>query len=169
MNIFLLSKYFKKNAEYHTDRHVVKMILESILMLCSAHIVLDNATQIDGIPLYRLTHKNHPCSVWVRKTDSNYRFLYNLMSALCDEYDYRFGRGTKQHLSCKTLKRILRKEPKNIPHGPLTGYCIAVPDEYKVYDSDDTINYVETYRKYYILGKRHLAKWTKRPRPYWYT
>ena len=41
MNIFYLDKDPKKAAEYSCDKHVVKMILESAQMLCTAHRVQD--------------------------------------------------------------------------------------------------------------------------------
>jgi hypothetical protein len=41
MNIFYLDKDPIKAAEYSCDKHVVKMILESAQMLCTAHRVLD--------------------------------------------------------------------------------------------------------------------------------
>ena len=37
MNIFALDLNPKKASVYHTDKHVVKMILESAQMLCAAH------------------------------------------------------------------------------------------------------------------------------------
>jgi len=39
MNIFFLDFDVKKCAEYHCDKHVVKMILETAQLLCSAHHV----------------------------------------------------------------------------------------------------------------------------------
>jgi hypothetical protein len=41
MNIFYLDKDPKKAAQYSCDKHVVKMILESAQMLCTAHRVQD--------------------------------------------------------------------------------------------------------------------------------
>ena len=41
MNIFYLDKDPVKAAEYSCDKHVVKMILESAQMLCTAHRVQD--------------------------------------------------------------------------------------------------------------------------------
>ena len=58
MNIFVLHKNPKKAAQYHHDKHVVKMILESAQMLCSVHWVMGS----DGAP-YKLAHKNHPCCI----------------------------------------------------------------------------------------------------------
>ena len=37
MNIFILDQIPKKAAEYHCDKHVVKMILESAQMKSTAH------------------------------------------------------------------------------------------------------------------------------------
>ena len=37
MNIFILDEDIDKCAEYHVDKHVVKMILESAQLLCTAH------------------------------------------------------------------------------------------------------------------------------------
>ena len=41
MNIFYLDEDVQKCAEYHVDRHVVKMILEYAQLLSTAHRVLD--------------------------------------------------------------------------------------------------------------------------------
>ena len=41
MNIFYLDKDPVKAAQYSCDKHVVKMILESAQMLCTAHKVQD--------------------------------------------------------------------------------------------------------------------------------
>jgi len=37
MNIFILDWDVKKNAKYHVDKHVVKMILETAQLLCGVH------------------------------------------------------------------------------------------------------------------------------------
>ena len=42
MNIFYLDKCPVKAAQVQYNKHVVKMILESAQMLCTAHHVLDN-------------------------------------------------------------------------------------------------------------------------------
>ena len=41
MNIFYLDRDEQKAAQYHCDKHVVKMILESAQLLSTAHRVLD--------------------------------------------------------------------------------------------------------------------------------
>lgn len=158
MNIFVLSKNTKKCARYHANKHVVKMILETAQLLCSAHAILDNASTIEDIELYKLTHKNHPCSVWVRSSKANYEWLYDLFYELCEEYTYRYG---KVHLCDTKLKNVLAFVPKNIPDIPMTPFALAMPDECKEEDP------VESYRNYYRTHKQHLLSWSKRPEPEW--
>ena len=71
MNIFILDWDVEKCAKEHVDKHVVKMILETAQLLCGAHHVTahdaahDTAHDTAHVP-YKLSHKNHPCSIWVR-------------------------------------------------------------------------------------------------------
>lgn len=60
MNIFYLDKDPKLCAQYHCDKHVVKMILESAQLLCTA---VNEAAGKEVAP-YKSTHVNHPCSIW---------------------------------------------------------------------------------------------------------
>lgn len=41
MNIFYLDRDVSKCAEYHNDKHVVKMIIEYAQLLSTAHRVID--------------------------------------------------------------------------------------------------------------------------------
>ena len=52
MNIFVLDEKVEKCAEYHCDKHVIKMILESAQMLSA--VVRLNGHDVG----YKLTHKN---------------------------------------------------------------------------------------------------------------
>lgn len=157
MNIFYLSHNPIEAAEYHNDKHVVKMVLESAQLLSTAHRILDG----DAAPdiLYRATHKNHPSAVWVRQSINNYQWLYDLFCALCDEYTYRY---TKVHLSDMKLRTILTQPPINIPNGDFTQPPQAMPDDVKHFCS------ITAYRSYYIKHKAHIASWTKRPAPSWF-
>jgi hypothetical protein len=160
MNIFVLSRNARKCARYHANKHVVKMILESAQLLCSAHIVLDNVIIIEERELYKLTHKKHPCAIWARASSENYKWLYDLFYELCTEYTYRYG---KVHLCETKFRDILAFVPKNIPKGPITPFALAMPDECKI-DEDA----VENYRNYYKTNKQHLCTWTKREIPEWF-
>ena len=157
MNIFYLDKDCVTSAQYHTDKHVVKMILEYSQLLCTAHRLLDDDVDYR---LYRATHKNHPSAKYVRYTDSNYKFVYRMFTALCDEYTYRYG---KVHLTDTKLRELLKTPPKNIPVGQMTRMPQAMPDEFKCCDS------IIAYRNYYRIAKQHLHTWTKRAVPQFIT
>jgi hypothetical protein len=119
---------------------------------------LDNIIVIENVELYKLTHKNHPCAIWVRSSKANYEWLYDLFCELCEEYTYRYG---KVHMSDTKLKEVLAFVPKNIPDVPMTDFALAMPDECKTEDP------VESYRNYYKTHKSHLLAWTKRSVPDW--
>ena len=159
MNIFILSRNIRKCARYHANKHVVKMLLEYCQLLCSAHIVLDDVKMIEDVELYKLTHRNHPCAIWVRSSKANYEWLYDLFYELCDEYTYRYG---KVHKCDSKLKNVLVFVPKNIPDVPMTDFALAMPDECKEEDA------VESYRNYYRTNKQHLCEWKNRPVPEWF-
>jgi len=143
MNIFYLSDNPTLAAQYQCDKHVVKMILESAQLLCTAHRELDGNMCSDCI--YKATHKNHPCAIWTRESIANYYWLYNHFAALCCEYTIRYG---KVH-TCETkLTSFLYKAPKNINISyDFTFPPQCMPDEYKHKDT------VTAYRQYYALDK----------------
>jgi hypothetical protein len=93
MNIFITSPDPIKCAEYLDDKRVVKMVLESTQMLCTAL----NELAGKQVAPYKSTHKNHPCNVWLRKSPSNYFWLYNHATALCEEYTKRYNKKHKCH------------------------------------------------------------------------
>ena len=85
MNIFFLDFDTNKCAEYHCDKHVVKMILETAQLLCGVHhMVIHERLSNDQVP-YKLSHKNHPCAIWTRESLSNYLYLCDLGLELCKE------------------------------------------------------------------------------------
>lgn len=156
MNIFYLHTDPIIAAQYHNDKHVVKMILEYAQLLSTAHRILDDNKSTE---LYKATHKNHPSAVWVRANINNYNWLYNLFIALCDEYTFRYN---KVHLTDSKLRLHLKTPPINIAHDQFYQPTQAMPIEYHQDDS------IAAYREYYINSKDHLASWTKRGKPDWY-
>lgn len=153
MNIFFLHNIAAICAMMHVDRHVVKMILESCQLLCSAH----HMTNSEYKPVYKLTHKNHPCSIWTRTSLSNYIWLSDLALELCKEYTYRYGKVHK----CEQYIMDLQNNLPNIPDIGFTTPLLAMPDTHK------DKNYVDAYRSYYFFEKSHIHKWTKRDTPDW--
>jgi hypothetical protein len=159
MNIFFLDYDVKKCAQYHVDKHVVKMILETAQLLCGVHHVTAHVTAHDTAHVpYKLSHKNHPCSIWTRKSLSNYLYLCELGLELCEEYTYRYG---KRHKSQDVIEWCLINKP-NIPDIGFTEPAMAMPDEYKVK------SVIESYRNYYMGAKSGFAVWKNRETPYWF-
>ena len=143
MNIFYLDKDPVKAAQVQYNKHVVKMILESAQMLCTAHHVYGFP---EDVP-YKQAHLNHPSTIWCRQNRHNYMWLYRHMIALGDEYTRRYG---KTHMSITKCKNILRSYPALIPDGEFTQPPQAMPDKYKDKCS------VQAYWNYYI-GEKHTV------------
>lgn len=156
MNIFFLHFNPRICAQLHVDKHVIKMILETCQLLCSAVHLCGDYT-----PCYKLTHKNHPCSKWVRESSYNYNWLCKLGLELCYEYTYRYGKIHK----CQKYITDLKDRPPNLPNKGLTKPAQAMPDLYKIK------NIVESYRYYYVYEKNELLCWrgkiSGREQPIW--
>lgn len=159
MNIFFLDHCPKKAAQMQCDKHIIKMILESAQMLCTAHHELGTYTMLKDI-LYKKTHVNHPSSKWVRHRAHNYAWLYAHFVELCDEYSFRFN---KRHLTDKKFRNKLIIVPKYIDHSwEITPPALAMPDEFK------TNCPVESYRNYYKHKSKSIdMRWTNREKPEW--
>ena len=142
MNIFYLDKCPVKAAQLQYNKHVVKMILESAQMLCTAHHHYGNG---DNVP-YKKAHYNHPSTIWVRQNSIHYDWLYDHMIALGDEYTKRYG---KTHLSITKCKDIVYLPP-GIPTVMFNQPPQCMPDEYK-----DTCS-IQAYWNYYI-GEKHVV------------
>ncbi|WP_297476680.1 pyrimidine dimer DNA glycosylase/endonuclease V [uncultured Photobacterium sp.] len=153
MNVFILDHDINKCAQYHCDQHVVKMILESVQLLCTALNKKGFATP------YKSTHMNHPCVLWVEKSYDNFLWLKALTLALNKEYKYRYNKTT-DHKSIAVLAEIERYSYDAIG---LTPFAQAMPNDYKV-EADA----IEAYRNFYRGDKAAFAKWTKRPPPEWF-
>jgi len=164
MNIFVLSLNVIFCARYHCDKHVVKMILETAQILCTCHRFFESSIE----NLYKSTHIGHPSCKWVRESSANYEWLFDLFIALCHEYTYRYQ---KQHLCFIKFSEILKECPKNMPkNSKMTPFRLAMPVYCIINYANDVIknNAVDSYRNYYKLEKKHIAKWTKRPIPNFY-
>lgn len=159
MNIFVLDENPSVAACYHNDKHVVKMILESAQLLCSALHICGSKYQIPS-NIYKLTHKNHPCSLWTRESIQNWEWLKQLAFELNNQWRYRFNHQlNKEHKSFQIIKTL--PDPI-LPDIGLTKFKQCMPKEFI------GINPVVSYRLYYISNKKHIAKWTKVGKPEWW-
>ena len=154
MNIFYLDHNTEKCAEYHHDKHVVKMILESVQLL-------SNAIQFHGgYSKYAATHMNHPCSIWVRESNQNWLWLFSLVIDLDYEYCTRFNKNEDCHHKSFYIAMELFKQVNLLPKGKFTEPPFCMPDQYK------NCNVINSYRKYYKAEKvNEKTKWTGRNIP----
>jgi len=175
VNIFILDEDIKENVKCYTDPHVRKMVLETAQLMQTAlwvdslfeyniprklnkeerQILMKAKIDIPDLWVYKPTHENHPCSIWIRESRDNFEYVRELFWALIEEYKYRFG---VYHMSIKIGNDY---EVYNPPKIGLTRFAEAMPDEFKL------ANPVDSYRNYYINSKKHLFYWTKRPSPEW--
>ena len=163
MNIFMLSRNTTEAAQFHNDRHTVKMLLEYAQILSTAHFLCDGKS-----PAYNPTHKGHPSVKWTAASVHNYRWLWFLWHDLHEEYRFRYG-AQKTHKAWNDLSAILKTPPLKISDAlvPMTREYQAVGD----YKQDDP---VDAYRNYYnktkqvtVAGKP-MAVWSRRGMPEWF-
>ena len=156
VNIFYLDENSNLAAQYHCDKHVVRMVLETAQILSTAHHVLDGddnrfSQQALDRGLYRPTHFNHPTVKWVRGFSDHYIWTWKFFVSLCDEFEFR--RKGKQHKSSQLIEP-LKRPPTNIakaddPETKFISPPLVMPEEFH---RDDA---VESYRDYYFY------KWQK--------
>jgi hypothetical protein len=179
MNLFILSLDPAKTAEYMMDKHIAKIILEAVQMLCTTHRLLSGAgADVCDPCVYKIAHKNHPVTIWCRAAQANFIWTLDLIDAMHAEWKYRYGHpAQKQHKSYIVAQYLRQNIPPpdafervNVP-GIMTPFALAMPDEFKVRATAGVYDAVASYRSYYLSEpKRRIAKWGKlRGMPLWYT
>ncbi len=166
MNLFILSLIQKEIAEFMMDKHVSKILLEAVQMLCTAKRVLDPEDDTNST-LYRQAHLNHPVTIWCRKSKENFVWVLDLVEELHKEWRYRYGHSdTKYHKSYLVAVHLREHIPSDDKFSDtgLTPFALAMPDKYKTTDP------VLSYRNYYMSEeKQKIATWNKkREKPAWY-
>lgn len=138
----------------HCDRHVIKMILETAQ-------ILSTNQRLAGIDLgYKLTHKNHPCTIWARTSKENFEWLKALGASLIDEHQFRYP-TSRLHKSAPILSSAVAPSALFTATG-LTPFALAMPDECK-----NPLDPVESYRNYYLREKKNILQYTRRDPPDW--
>ena len=168
MNLFILSLNFQECAESMFDKHVSKMILEAVQMLCTAIQLIDEDSEINTkIQIYKIAHKNHPVTIWMRTSLENYTWALNLVDAMHTEWKHRYNHPPeKMHKSYVVAQYLGQYAPSadKFPTVGMTPFALAMPIECKCEDP------VESYRIYYQTPeKQRIASWKNREKPQWYT
>lgn len=149
MNIFFLDRSSKRAAELLYRKHLTKMIVESTQLLCNA--IPDHMRNDSKAPkLFKQTHMNHPCSVWVRESMQNFGWLFDYTLALCERYTKIFEKRHKCEQLILDLATFAMRDygAPWLLDAEFTDPPSVMPDVYKI--SDDV---VLNYRCYYIVGK----------------
>jgi hypothetical protein len=151
MNIFHLHKDPKVCAEYHCDKHVVKMILETAQMLSTAY----QKHCGEDTNLYKPAYPKHPMTIWVGESVENFNYAHLLGKELGKQYTNRYG---KIHKSSNIINAFHNGRLQNVedrfPSQYFTPPPQCMPDEYKHKD------YITAYKQYYIGEKKRFAKYT---------
>ena len=168
MNLFFLDIDPRKCAQYHCNKHVIKMILEIVQMLYTAHNVLK--TQDLPSDSYRSFSMNHPTCIWIRQCVQNYKYASDLAECLCEEYNYRYNKTHNCEKHVRWLKNNLPRfgEKLEYKNNTILSYnkklqeigCTPVP--LAMYDDVKFNDTFKSYRFYYIVHKRGFAKWKNR-------
>lgn len=156
MNIFVLDRSPSMAAQCIDDVRLSKMCIESGQMMRAAlgrHGLNEELCYEFGILTksgtpWRITHKNHPCTLWAGDSRANFVWLALHAIEQCKEFNRRFG---KDHACYGPINAMARQwRDTRFPQEALTPFAQAMPDEYKHEDA------VQAYRDYYH-SKVHSA------------
>lgn len=180
MNLFILSLDPAKIAEYMMDKHIAKIILEAVQMLCTTKRLLDadepTLVEMDNTigGVYKIAHKNHPVTIWCRASQANFIWTLDLIDAMHTEWKYRYNHPQEKQHKSFTVAQYLRaytpdaqKFEKVKTPGIMTPFALAMPDEFKVRANQsslsssprcatgtshgkDIYDAVASYRSYYL-------------------
>ena len=142
------------SAKSQDNYRVVKMILESCQMLCTAI----NELSGERIAPYGSTHKYHPSTKWVMASSANFEALVVHTRAMLEEYTERFE---KIHKCQAVLEKCVKLYDSSLfPTSEPTRLPLAMPHEFH------SENIVESYRKFYASKPR--IRYPKNKIPEWF-
>lgn len=158
MNIFVLDTDVTKCAQYHCDKHIVKMPLETAQMISFVYYKQTEKPKVD-LMAFSKTHDKHPCSIWLQNSLSNFVYGCELGIKLVEEYRFRYN-SQKHERALQIFQSSLLCLPEIEDKG-LTQFALAMPEQYK------TDCAVTSYRNYYLAEKVQFLNYTKRDIPLW--
>lgn len=159
MNLFVPSPCIEISVESLDDKRVVKMVLETAQVLSTAIRLHDPETTM---PIYKMTHKNHPVSIWVRETPDNYKYTLDYFVKICNEYTYRFGKVHKSESLLPHFIEFCKYMAISFPNDGQTPFANCT--EFK----DDEVHLA--YKKALTAKWKNdkiTPRWTNRAKPIW--
>lgn len=163
MNIFAVHTCPIRAATMLCDDHVKKMLIENCQMFANCfspeRLAMPDCPLTQKGTVRKYSYYNHPCSKWLRESQSNMNWLLTHSFAIETE---RLYRGYNPHFSMCFIEWVHKNFFDTVvKRGEQTPFALAMPDQYKTADP------IESYRNYYRFEKKHLHTWGKRPIPYW--
>ena len=97
MNIFYLDQDIQTCVEYHCDKHVVKMPLETTQMLCTVY------HRYGAIAPYKPVHAKHPCTLWAGNNVLNYKLTHTGSTISTQKLVFVCGKSVQYLISWKNF------------------------------------------------------------------
>jgi hypothetical protein len=158
VNIFVLDTDPVEAARLACDQHVVVMPKECAQMLCAA-------LQRHGLTHtpYKLTHPQHPCTLWAGDSRENFLWLCDHGEALVREHTLRY-KPKHTHKSLAVIEWCRERAFVVRATGERTPFPQCMPKAFQNADGD----VVGAYHRFYREDKVRFAKWrAPRKRPSW--
>lgn len=155
MNIFAVDTDTMKCAKALDNLRLNKMIIETAQLLSTAMRVQGYI----GDDIYKMSHINHPCAIWARASDSNYRWLLLYMNDLVVEKIIRTGKSHKSF----DIFHALEKGIELMPKGLFTTWPNCTPNKH-------ILDIHEAYRKTLIdkwINDKRPPSWGNAIKPEW--
>lgn len=166
MNIFLPSPNPRESARALDDKRVPKMVVETAQLLSTAvhHLHPDN-----DFPIYKPAYDNHPCSLFARYSERNFKFLAELGLELSEEYSHRWGPRHKSHRVIEDCVTLMFSKPSF--YKPFYTREFSLNFNCSGYDTgsiykDYRLCLIDKWKK---QEKKGSLKWTDRKPPDWWS
>lgn len=157
MNIFATSTDPVECARALDDKRLIKMILETAQILCSALANMNCPTE----GLYKPTHRNHPCVRWAGAARGNFNWLVLHGLALNEEYKFRYQKNDHKSTSVILSASEVFSKHSSLDVQGMTPFanCTNITGNLPV---------CKTYQLYMVQSKwDDKTTWTRRGRPNW--
>lgn len=157
MNIFVTHPSPAVSASFLCDKRQNKMLVESAQMLSTAiRMLTDNDPEwCDG--LYKKTHYNHPCNVWVRQSLRNFQWLVSHACVMANAGQGRNKKGAvpkARPIVMRAHERACRLPADVWATDELTPHINAARSKEHGIDFTHVENVYSAYRQYLV------ARWT---------
>ena len=119
---------------------------------------------------YKVTHKNHPCTIWGRECQANTAWMILHGLAICAEYHRRYGKIHSCLQAHLDAKRLFEQNGGSLSlyteHTPFARAINA--EQYPEIRRNFRISTTEAYRRY--MHHKSYAAWKKLPssKPLWW-